>query len=112
MESKGIVLSVLGQVAEVEFENNPPNLHDVLLVTHDDKGKSLEKTVQMEVWSSASTSSFYCIVLSPQSRLKRGMTAVNTGESIKIPAGDQVLGRVLDIFGNPQDGKPGFDSSI
>ncbi len=112
MESKGIVLSVLGQVAEVEFENNPPNIHDVLVVTYDDKGKPLEKTVQMEVWSSASTNSFYCIVLSPQSRLKRGMTAINTGESIKIPAGDQVLGRVLDIFGNPQDGKPGFDSSI
>lgn len=111
-ESKGIVVSVLGQVAEVEFQENPPNIHDVLIVSYDSKGKPLEKTVQMEVWSSASPSSFYCIVLSPQSRLKRGMTAANTGESIRIPAGNQVLGRVLDIFGTPQDGKPKFDMAV
>ncbi len=109
MESKGIVISVLGQVAEVEFQDNLPNIHDVLVVNRDLKDKPIEKKIEMEVWSSASPSSFYCIVLSPQSRLKRGMIAVNTGDSIRIPAGNQVLARVFDIIGDPQDGKPRFD---
>ncbi|MFI5265539.1 MAG: F0F1 ATP synthase subunit beta, partial [Candidatus Levyibacteriota bacterium] len=105
MESKGTILTVLGQIAEIEFTENPPNIHDVLVIEDD-------PTIQVEVWSSATPNSFYCIILSPQSKIKRGMKVVNTKESIKIPAGDQVLGRVIDIFGNPQDGKQKLDKTI
>ncbi len=103
-DSKGVIIEVLGQIAEVGFQENPPKIHDVLVVEE-------EKSIELEVWSSATPSSFYCIVLSPQSRIKRGMTVISTGESIKIPVGDQVLGRVIDIFGNPQDGKQKLDKS-
>lgn len=105
MDSKGVIITVLGQISEVGFDTNPPNIHDVLVVEKD-------PTIQLEVWASATPTSFYCIILSPQSKMKRGMTVLNTGTSIRIPAGDQVLGRAMDIFGDPQDGKQKFDRSI
>lgn len=105
MEQKGTVIAVLGQVAEIEFTQNPPIIHDVVKVEGNE-------AIELEVWSSATPTSFYCILLSPQSRLKRGMTVVGTGESIKIPVGNQILGRSMDIFGLPQDGKQKFDLSV
>jgi F-type H+/Na+-transporting ATPase subunit beta len=104
MESKGKVIEVLGQVAEVVFDENPPKIHNVLEFEED-------RSIKMEVWASASSNSFYCIILSPQSKIKRGMLVINTGEAIKVPVGGQVLGRAMDIFGMPQDGKQKFDSS-
>lgn len=102
MEKHGKVKAILGQIAEVEFEHNMPAIHDVLTID------GLED-VMLEVWASASNNSFYCIVLSTSNALKRGMKVVNTGTSITIPTGNQVLGRVLDIFGNPQDGGKDVD---
>lgn len=97
METKGIIKSILGQIAEVEFEHNLPAVHDVLVIEN-------MPDVMLEVWSSASSNSFYCIVLSTDNSLKRGMKVVNTGTSITVPVGEQVLGRAFDIFGNVQDG--------
>ena len=102
METKGTIISISGQVAEVEFGENLPSIHDVLTV------EELEN-IKLEVWESATSSTFYCIILSPENRLKRGMRVINTGSSIAIPVGNQVLGRVLDIFGSPQDGKQAFN---
>lgn len=97
MDIKGTVKSILGQIAEVEFEHQLPSVHDVLKVEDMDN-------VLLEVWASASINSFYCIVLSTDNNLKRGMKVTNTGTSITIPVGNQVLGRAFDIFGNVQDG--------
>lgn len=105
VSSQGRVLEVLGQIAVVEFDTNPPRIHDVLEFEED-------KSIKLEVWASASPLSFYCIILSPQTKIKRGMAMSNSGESIKIPVGNQVLGRVLDIFATPHDGKQKFDENF
>ena len=89
METKGTIISISGQVAEVEFGENLPSIHDVLTV------EELEN-IKLEVWESATSSTFYCIILSPENRLKRGMRVINTGSSIAIPVGNQVLGRLLN----------------
>lgn len=107
MENKGKIVSVFGQVVEVEFEEHViPSMHDILYLEEDEY-------VRMEVYASSSngntassgTFTFYCFLLSPASRLRRGRVVVNTGESIKIPMGEKVLGRIVDVFGVPQDGK-------
>lgn len=109
--NKGTIITVLGQIAEVEFLSELPSIHDILLT---DPGEIPSDTgpTQLEVWSSATSTSFYCIVLSPQNKLRRGMKVTNTKTSLSIPAGNQVLGRALDIFGNPQDGGKPFDKKI
>ncbi len=98
MENKGRIVSVKGHIIEVEFESNPPTLHDVLFLEKD-------PNVKMELYNSSSSSRFYCISLSSNKKLHRGAVVVNTGEPIKIPVGSEVLGRVIDLFGRPQDGK-------
>ena len=48
-----------------------------------------------------------CIAMSSTDGLVRGTDAVDTGESIKVPVGDQCLGRVFNLLGEPVDNMPG-----
>ena len=123
MSQKGTVVAILGQIAEVEFLGDVPKIHDVLLLEEDGQGVSQDAKmaseskvggiegasvhdlkVRLEVYASSSPSRFYCLLLGSPEKLVRGSVVVNTGAPIKIPAGDGVLGRVIDLFGDPQDG--------
>ncbi len=95
--TKGRIVSIKGQVAEVEFLHHPPNIHDLLILDHD-------HNVKMEVYSSASPTSFYCLLLSSSTKVQQGAEVVNTGSPITMPVGNAVLGRVVDIFGGAVDG--------
>ncbi len=97
-ENIGRVKQIKGQVVEVEFLINKPQIHDLLLMEED-------PTVELEIYSSASPTTFYCIVFSQVEKLYRGARLINTQKSIQIPAGPQVLGRVMNLFGKPLDGK-------
>lgn len=94
----GHIKQIKGHVAEVEFMLEKPQIHDLLLLEED-------PTVQLEVYSSASANSFYCIVFAQNEKLYRGARVINTKEPIKIPAGQNILGRVMNLFGKPLDGK-------
>lgn len=102
MENKGTIISIKNQIIEVEFQSHQPAIHDVLIAEGDE-------SVKMEVFTSAPSENgnpkFYCLALSPVSGLYRGKTVINTKESITLPVGQEVLGRIIDIFGNPIDGK-------
>lgn len=98
MENNGVVKQIKGQVVEVEFLINKPQIHDLLIMEEDN-------SVQLEVYSSADATSFYCIAFSQVEKLFRGAKIVNTKKSIQIPVGKEVLGRVINLFGKPLDGK-------
>ncbi len=92
------VVGMKGQVIEVEFPTDEmPKLHDVLVLKSD-------KDVWLEVSESASENSVYCLCLSSTQKIYRGAEVTNTGTSLKIPVGDEVLGRVIDVFGIALDG--------
>lgn len=92
----GKIISIQGQVVEVEFRKDKPNLHDILLLETD-------PTTKMEVFTSSGNSSFFCLSLSKTNKLFRGAKVVNTKKPILVPVGANVLGRVMDIFGLPLD---------
>lgn len=99
MENTGKIISILGQVAEVEFlSGKVPRISDVLVLQDDD-------TVRMEVYSSSDNNSFYCLVLSSSPKLLKGKKVINSGSPIKIPVGEKTLGRAINLFGSPLDGK-------
>lgn len=98
MGGKGSVISVLGQIIEVEFAEQQPAVHDLLVVERD-------QDIRMEVYSSSGVNTFYCLLLTVNANLARGDVVINTGETIKIPVGPEVLGRVMNVFGAEQDGK-------
>lgn len=97
-DKNGTIISVNGQVAEIEFLGVQPSLFDLLTP----KG---QESPRLEVYSTASKNRFYCLVLDNASVLCRGQEIVNTGQSLKIPVGKMLLGRVTDLFGNAQDGQ-------
>jgi F-type H+-transporting ATPase subunit beta len=94
----GTIIQIKGQVAEVEFLNEKPDIHDILVCQDD-------PSVLLEVWTSAAINTFYCFALSSVDSLSRGKIVINTRRTIEIPIGDQVLGRVMNLFGQPLDMK-------
>lgn len=97
IKNVGRVLSVKGQVVDVEFRGNKPEIHEVLELLGD-------SSVKLEVYSSSDSSSFYCLVLRNVEKLHRGSEVVRTGSQLLFPVGTEMLGRVTDIFGDPLDG--------
>ncbi len=95
---QGKVLSIKGQIIEVEFLEDKPRIFDVLVYKEDPKAK-------MEVYTSASPNSFYCLALTTVSTMHHGSIVINTGQPIKVPVGQEMLGRVVDTLGEPQDGE-------
>ncbi|NTU73027.1 F0F1 ATP synthase subunit beta [Candidatus Roizmanbacteria bacterium] len=94
---KGKITSIRGDVVEISFTGEAPLLHDVVTLADD-------SSVKMEVFSSASDSSFYTLLLAGSDKIYKGATVIDTGEPIAISVGEGVLGRVINIFGEPQDG--------
>lgn len=98
MTKYGTIVGIRGHIVEVKFGDERPTLHDILILEDDSE-------VKMEVYSSSDSSSYYCLLFAPTNKIKRGAKAINTKETIKIPVGKEMLGRVIDIFGNPKDGR-------
>lgn len=96
-EKSGKVLSVKGQVVEVQFNDDKPQIYEILELVGD-------KTVKLEVYSSSGNSTFYCLVLRNVEKLYRGAIIVRTGSQLPFPVGVEMLGRATDIFGDPIDG--------
>lgn len=94
---EGKVISIRGQIIEVEFIDEKPRIYDVLVAKED-------ASVKMEVYTSASANSFFCLALTEIGGLHHASVMVSTGQPIKIPVGPEMLGRVVDTLGQPQDG--------
>jgi F-type H+/Na+-transporting ATPase subunit beta len=96
-KADGKVITVTGHIAEVEFFDELPEMYQVLLVP--DKPE-----VKLMVYASSGPATFYCQVLAVPEQLSRGLEIVNSGETMSMPVGDGVLGRVINVFGEPADG--------
>jgi len=104
--SVGRIIGIQGQIVDVEFAGSDlPSLRNVLTVEED-------KLMRLEVIKSSGENSFFCIAFSPTSLLHRGMEVINTHEEISVPVGESVLGRVINIFGEPIDGGAQIEKAI
>ncbi len=102
MDSKtniyGTVESINGDIAEVKFDQLMPKLNDVL---------TSEKTpsVILQIYTAAGRGSYYCMILRGKEELTRGERLIVSTDSMSIPVGDAIMGRVMNLFGDPIDGK-------
>jgi len=95
----GRVVSVSGQVVGIEYDgDHKPDFSEILTAENDPR-------VRLEVFSYKNNTLLYCLSLSPRTLLARGMHIVSTGKSIHVPVGPQILGRVMNLFGEAQDMK-------
>ncbi len=97
MDNFGQIIGVQGQIIEVEFKNRQPNIYDIL-VLEDDNG------IKMQVALPSGPSSFFCLSLSSTDKLYRGLKVIDTKKPILIPTGEALIGRAINIFGEPIDG--------
>ena len=96
MTASGTILSVNGQVAQVSIDSeNYPNLFELMISPSDPE-------VILEVYSQ-SKDKVFCQILSNPDKLYRGMAVSGTGTDLKVPVGQGILGRVIDLFGRPQE---------
>lgn len=95
--STGSVISVRDQIVEVEFLQNPPSIFDCLALETDTNQR-------LEVVSSSTKNRFFAIALKDASKFHRGVRVVNLHSPLKVPVGKDVLGRVMNVFGEAQDG--------
>ena len=97
----GKVIQVIGRVLDIEFKDGElPELLNAIEI--DNHGQKLV----VEVAQLTGDNVARCIAMSSTDGLVRGTDAVDTGESIKVPVGDQCLGRVFNLLGEPVDNKP------
>jgi F-type H+/Na+-transporting ATPase subunit beta len=96
MSTKGKILSIQGNIVEVKFSGEQPSINDLVVLEAD-------PSIQMEVYASSGKMSFFCFLFTSSDTLIKGATVINTGEPVKVPVGDAVLGRVINLFGTVQD---------
>ncbi len=97
----GKVIQVIGPVLDIQFKDGElPDLLNAIEI--DNHGQKLV----VEVAQLTGDNVARCIAMSSTDGLVRGTEAVDTGESIKVPVGDQCLGRVFNLLGEPVDNKP------
>lgn len=94
---QGKITSIKGQIIEVEFLEDKPRVYDVLISKD-------HPEIKMEVYASALDNSFYCLALTSTSKLHYGSIVISTEQPIQVPVGKELLGRVIDPLGEPQDG--------
>jgi F-type H+-transporting ATPase subunit beta len=95
---KGKVIKIQGQIVEVEFAGKAPNPYDLLYFEED-------KNIKMQVMKSSGPNTYFCLCLSETNKLYRGAKVINSNSPILIPVGEELLGRVINIFGDPLDEK-------
>ena len=95
----GKIVQVSGPVVDVEFENDDlPAIRDALEVMNGDK-----KCV-MEVAQHIGNHIVRCIMFAASEGLCRDMEVVATGSGIKVPVGEDTLGRLFNVLGQTIDG--------
>lgn len=96
----GKIIQVLGGVVDVQFSpDSLPDLFEALEVENEDGSKLL-----LEVQKQLPNNAVRCISMGSTDGLQRGVDAVRTMGSIKVPVGPATLGRIFNVLGEPVDG--------
>ncbi len=97
--NQGKIVQITGPVVDVKFSKDAlPRIREKLFV----KCKGEERT--MEVVQHTGNSVVRCVMLGASEGLARDMAVYATGAPISVPVGDAVLGRLLNVLGEPMDG--------
>ena len=99
--NKGTVVQVMGPVLDIRFADDQlPKLLNAIHV------KNGDATITAEVAQHIGDNVVRCIAMSSTDGLQRGTEAIDTGAPITVPVGDECLGRVFNLLGDPIDNKP------
>ncbi|MGE4133229.1 MAG: F0F1 ATP synthase subunit beta [Bdellovibrionales bacterium] len=102
----GYIRQVMGPVVDVEFpDGEMPEIYNALKATNKTIGDEADNLV-LEVAQHLGDRVVRTIAMDSTDGLVRGDKVLNTGDTIKTPVGKEVLGRILNVIGEPVDEKP------
>ena len=100
----GKVIEVIGPVVDVEFaEGYLPPIHNAINIVSDGYDVAKPINIITEIQFHLGENRVRTISMHPTDGLVRGMKAIDTGGPITVPVGREVLGRVLNVTGDPVD---------
>ena len=95
----GKITQIISAVLDIKFsEGNLPEINDAINVPLKDGGKLV-----VEVAQHLGDDTVRCIAMGPTDGLVRGMDAIATGAPITVPVGENTLGRMFNVLGDPID---------
>ena len=98
-ENEGLITQIIGPVIDVEFQaGNLPEIYDALEIYTEDGTKIVAEVQQL-----LGENKVRSVAMSSTDGLQRGMKAINTKNPIEIPVGKEILGRILNVLGEPVD---------
>ncbi len=96
-ETDGVVVAIRGDVVDVQFKAEPPHINEMLCI-------GAEVEIRAEVDSLIDSQTVRAVALQPTVGLHLGAVARGTGQPIEVPVGQSLLGRMVNMFGEPIDG--------
>lgn len=95
--NKGTITQIISAVVDVTFKEELPKIYNALKVKIDDR------ELVLEVEQHLGNNVVRTVAMDSTDGLKRGMEAIDTGSPITVPVGKEVLGRILNVLGEPVD---------
>ncbi len=97
--SKGTIKQIIGVVVDLEFaDGNLPAIYNAVHINRPD-----QSPLVLEVQQHLGENLVRCVAMDATEGLTRGMEAVDTGQPITVPVGPEVLGRLMNVIGEPID---------
>ncbi|MBQ0042115.1 MAG: F0F1 ATP synthase subunit beta [Lachnospiraceae bacterium] len=102
----GSITQIIGAVLDIKFADGQlPEINEAIEITRTNGEKLI-----VEVAQHLGDDTVRCIAMGPTDGLIRGMDAVATGAPIRVPVGENTLGRIFNVLGQPIDNKPEPDA--
>ena len=100
-KNTGTVVQILGPVLDIQFADGAlPNLLNAIEIQNG------ERKLVCEVAQHIGDNVARCVAMGSTDGLLRGLEAVDTGGPITVPVGEQCLGRIFNLLGEPVDNMP------
>jgi len=102
MATQGVITQVIGSTFDAQFaENQLPDIYNALIIETETRVGHLK--LVGEVQKHLGGGKVRCVALGSTDGLTRGMSCTDTGGAVSVPVGEQVLGRVFNLLGEPID---------
>ena len=107
-QNKGRITQIIGAVLDIKFsQGHLPEINDAIHIVRKDGSRLVAEVAQH-----LGDDTVRCIAMGPTDGLVRGMDAEATGAPITVPVGEETLGRIFNVLGDPIDNQPAPEAKV